>query len=104
MGVVAASTSKALAYAATQTARVAFYGAHYMAARLMTVEIFSGIEKPAHPLPSLGATLSAMRDLFAQDWRNVEAGLYPLPVDLASELRLAAGSARFLTDAPRVVA
>ena len=29
------STTRALTYAAAQTARVAFYGAHYLAARLI---------------------------------------------------------------------
>jgi ubiquinone/menaquinone biosynthesis C-methylase UbiE len=96
--------TRALTYAAVQAARVAFYGAHYLAARMMAREIFSEIEKPAHPLPSLASTLAAMRDLFVQDWKNVEGGLYPAPVNMASEFRLALGSARFLADAPRVVA
>jgi ubiquinone/menaquinone biosynthesis C-methylase UbiE len=96
--------TRALTYAAAQAARVAFYGAHYLAARMMAREIFSQIQKPAHPLPSLASTLAAMRDLFVQDWKNVEAGLYPAPVNIASAFRLALGSARFLVDAPRVVA
>src|SRR5437868_4272116 len=101
---MANATARALTYAAAQAARVAFYGAHYLAARVIARDIFSDIEKPAHRMPSLGATLAAMRDLFVQDWKNVEAGLYPLPVDPASELRRAMLSARFLADAPRVVA
>ena len=101
---MATTPTRALTYAAAQAARVAFYGAHYLAARMMAREIFSQIQKPAHPLPSLGSTLAAMRDLFVQDWKNVEAGLYPAPVNIASEFRLALGSARFLVDAPRVVA
>ncbi|HEX3945034.1 MAG TPA: class I SAM-dependent methyltransferase [Rhizomicrobium sp.] len=96
--------TRALTYAAAQAARVAFYGAHYLAARMMAREIFSEVEKPTHPLPSLTSTLAAMRDLFVQDWKNVEAGFYPAPVNIASEFRLALGSARFLVDAPRVVA
>jgi ubiquinone/menaquinone biosynthesis C-methylase UbiE len=101
---MAGTTTRALTYSAAQAARVVFYGAHYLAARVMAREIFSGIEKPPHPLPSLAATIGAMRALFVQDWKNVEAGLYPMPVDIASELRLALGSTRFLIDAPRVVA
>src|SRR6476646_10356148 len=100
---MAATPARVLTYAAAQTARVAFYGAHYLAARLIARDIFTNIEKPAHRLPSFVATLSAMRDLFVQDWRNVEAGLYPMPVDPASELRRAMLSTRFLADAPRVV-
>jgi ubiquinone/menaquinone biosynthesis C-methylase UbiE len=101
---MAGTSVRALTYAAAQTARVAFYGAHYLAARVIAREMFSQIEPPAHPLPSLTATLAAMRDLFVQDWKNVEAGLYPAPLDIVSEVRRASVSARFLADAPRVVA
>jgi ubiquinone/menaquinone biosynthesis C-methylase UbiE len=94
---------EALTYAAAQTARVAFYGAHYLAARVLARDTFSTVEKPAHALPSLAATARAMRDLFAQDWKNVEAGLYPVPVDIADEMRHALKSARYLADVPRVV-
>lgn len=55
-------------------------------------------------MPSLAATLAAMRDLFVQDWKNVEAGLYPMPLDVAAEVSRASASARFIADAPRVVA
>lgn len=91
-----------LAFAGLQTARVAFYGAHYLAARLLARDSFAAIEKPAHDMPSLAAMAKAMRALFAQDWRNVEAGLYPMPVDLADEMRHALASARYLADVPRV--
>ncbi|HEX3673857.1 MAG TPA: class I SAM-dependent methyltransferase [Rhizomicrobium sp.] len=91
-----------LAYAATQAARVAFYGAHYLAARVLARDGFKAIEKPAHKIPSAGALLGAMRALFETDWRNVEAGLYPMPVDLADETRHALGSLRYLADIPRV--
>ena len=43
-----------------------------------------------------------MRALFAQDWANVEAGLYPTPIDLARDMRRATASLRFLLDIPRV--
>jgi ubiquinone/menaquinone biosynthesis C-methylase UbiE len=94
--------AQALTYAAAQTARVAFYGAHYLAARILSRDTFSTLEKPEHPIPSLGATARAMRDLFARDWKNVEAGLYPMPVDLADEMRHALKSTRYLADIPRV--
>jgi ubiquinone/menaquinone biosynthesis C-methylase UbiE len=97
-----AEPTRRLAYAAAQTARVAFYGAHYLAARMLARESFARIEKPAHKLPSAAATLNAMRALFARDWNNVKDGLYPLPLDLADEMRHAMGSLRYLTDIPRV--
>lgn len=99
---MASSAARALTYAAAQTARVAFYGAHYLAARLVARDAFADVEKPAHPIPSLAQMLASMRALFAQDWKNVEAGLYPMPLDPLSELRRATASVRFLSDIPRV--
>lgn len=93
-----------LAYAAAQTARVAFYGAHYLAARVIAREAFQEIDKLEHAIPSLATMLKSMRDLFAQDWRNVEEGLYPMPLDLRHEMRRAAGSLMYLADIPRVAA
>src|ERR1700691_1755808 len=98
------SAASRLTYAAAQTARVAFYGEHYLAARVIARGAFSNIEKPAHRIPSLTSMLKSMRALFAQDWRNVEAGLYPMPLDLTDEMRRATASLRYLTDIPRVAA
>jgi len=96
--------AQALTYTATQAARVAFYGAHYLAARVMARETFAEINELPHRIPSLAAMLKSMRALFARDWRNVEAGLYPMPVDLAEETRRAMASLWYLTDIPKVVA
>ena len=100
---MATMSPRVLTYAAAQAARLAFYGAHYLAARVMARETFAGIPMPSHPMPSLTDTVSAIRDLFVQDWKNVEAGLYPMPVDIRSELRRASASTRFLADLPKVV-
>jgi ubiquinone/menaquinone biosynthesis C-methylase UbiE len=97
-----ARTSERLTYAAAQAARVAFYGAHYLAARVIARDAFKSIEKLDHPIPSLGAVLKSMRALFAQDWANVEAGLYPAPFDWKRDMRRAMASVRFLTDIPKV--
>jgi ubiquinone/menaquinone biosynthesis C-methylase UbiE len=97
-----ARTSERLTYAAAQAARVAFYGAHYLAARVIARDAFTSIEKLDHPIPSLGAVLKSMRALFAQDWANVEAGLYPAPFDWKRDVRRAMASVRFLTDIPKV--
>jgi ubiquinone/menaquinone biosynthesis C-methylase UbiE len=91
-----------LSYAAAQTARVAFYGAHYLAARVVARDAFARID--GMRIPMLAAMLKSMRELFAQDWRNVEAGLYPTPVALAEETRRATASLRYLADIPRVAA
>jgi ubiquinone/menaquinone biosynthesis C-methylase UbiE len=99
----APTRAERLAFAGLQTARVAFYGAHYLAARLLSRDNFSQIERPRHPMPSLAAMARAMGALFAKDWRNVEAGLYPAPVDLADDARHALASLRYLGDIPKVV-
>ena len=93
-----------LAYAGTQAARVAFYGAHYLVARVVGHDAFAAIDIAEHEFPSLRDTLTAMRVLFARDLANVEAGLYPLPLDFMSEMRRARASLRYLADIPRVAA
>lgn len=98
-----ATRSQRLTYAAAQTARVAFYGAHYLAARVLARDAFSTMEKLPHGIPSLRAMGKAMAALFARDWENVQAGLYPMPVDIGESLKRASNSLRYLTDVPRVV-
>ena len=46
----------------------------------------------------------SMRDLFAKDWANVEAGLYPAPFDWRRDTRRALASLQYLADIPRVAA
>jgi ubiquinone/menaquinone biosynthesis C-methylase UbiE len=98
-----ASRTQQLAFAGLQTARVAFYGMHYLAARLAARDNFGALQKTAHPVPSLGAMARAMADLFVQDWRNVEAGLYPAPINILKEARRAMASIDYLRDIPKVV-
>jgi ubiquinone/menaquinone biosynthesis C-methylase UbiE len=89
-------------YAAAQTARVAFYGAHYLVARVLARDTFAEIELPERTFPSLRDTLKGMRALFAKDLANAEAGLYPFPLDLGQEMRRARASLKYLADIPRV--
>lgn len=98
------TTTQKLTYMAAQTARVAFYGAHYLVARLVARDAFTAIDVERYRFPSLGATLKGMRLLFEKDLANAEAGLYPLPVDIAQEIRHARMSLNYLTDIPRVAA
>ncbi|HEY1632910.1 MAG TPA: class I SAM-dependent methyltransferase [Rhizomicrobium sp.] len=100
---MAATQTQRLAYTAAQTARVAFYGAHYLAARMLARDNFTRIARPEHPLPSGAAMLRAIGALFARDWKNVEGGLYDLPLDLGDEIRHARKSLNYLSDIPRVV-
>ena len=98
------TTAEKLTYAAAQAARVAFYGAHYLVARMVARDAFAEIDAERHTFPSLAATLKGMRVLFENDMANVEAGLYPLPLDIAQEIRRARTSLSYLADIPRVAA
>lgn len=98
------SRAEKLGYAAAQAARVAFYGAHYAVARLVARDTFADIDVEKHRFPSWAATLTGMRALFATDLANAEAGLYPLPLDIAQEIRRARASLPYLADIPRVAA
>ena len=95
-------------YTAAQGLRSAWYGGQYALARRRS----AGFNRPGEPAfkpqnkPELKALRKAYFDLFRQDRANVEAGLYPDPVD--RELRLwdlpkAIGRARrFLDDVQSV--
>ena len=98
-----ATRAERLAFTGLQTARVAFYGAHYLAARVLARDNVSAATKPGHKLPSLAAMGRAIADLFAQDWKNVEAGLYPAPLDILKEIGRATNSINYLRDMPGVV-
>jgi ubiquinone/menaquinone biosynthesis C-methylase UbiE len=98
------TTAEKLTYAAAQAARVAFYGAHYLVARLVARDAFAQIDLERHSFPSLAATFKGMRLLFEKDLANAEAGLYPLPLDIAREMRRARASLDYLADIPRVAA
>lgn len=100
---MAAAATTRLTYAGLQAARVAFYGAHYLAARILARENVSGLAKPRHPIPSFATLAKAMTALFAQDWKNAEAGLYPAPIDFRREARNARASLAYLADIPHVV-
>ncbi len=92
-----------LLFAGLSAARVAFYGAHYLATRLLARETVSERAHPLHSTPSLAVLAKAVTGLFAQDWKNVEAGLYPAPLDLRREARHALSSLRYLADVPAVL-
>lgn len=92
-----------LAFAGLQTARLAFYGAHYFLARMMADDTVRTRAQPKHRLPDGAELVRTILGLFAQDWRNVEAGLYRAPLDWRDELRAALASVRYLNDVPKVV-
>jgi ubiquinone/menaquinone biosynthesis C-methylase UbiE len=97
-----ATRAERLTYTAAQTARIAFYGAHYIAARVIARDAFAAIEGLKHKMPSAGALLKSMRDLFREDWKNVERGLYPVSINLPRDVARATASLRFWADIPKV--
>jgi ubiquinone/menaquinone biosynthesis C-methylase UbiE len=97
-----ATRAERLTYTAAQTARIAFYGAHYIAARLIARDAFTAIDGLRHKIPSLRELFRAMQALFRQDWANVEKGLYPMPIDLPRDIARATASLRFWADIPKV--
>jgi ubiquinone/menaquinone biosynthesis C-methylase UbiE len=97
-----ATTTERLTYTAAQTARIAFYGAHYLAARVIARDAFTAIQGLKHKMPSARALFTAMQALFREDWKNVEKGLYPMPVNVARDIARATASLRFWADIPKV--
>jgi ubiquinone/menaquinone biosynthesis C-methylase UbiE len=97
-----ATRAERLTYTAAQTARIAFYGAHYLAARVIARDAFTAISGLKHKMPSARALLGSMQALFREDWKNVESGLYPVPVDVARDVARATASLRFWADIPKV--
>ncbi|MBU6372606.1 MAG: methyltransferase domain-containing protein [Alphaproteobacteria bacterium] len=94
-------------YALAQTARVAWYMSHYLAARRLSGPITPPGEPAFTPKSAPGRQArirDAFLDLFAQDRANIEAGLYPAPNDFAPDAVKAAleGSRRFFEDLPRL--
>jgi len=78
------STLDRLSYAARQTARVAWYAGHYAAGR----RLLKPMPKPDYPIgptPSRQEMTADMRAVFACEWRDIAAGLFPAPRALTPE-------------------
>lgn len=94
-------------YALAQGARVAWYAAHYLAARRISMPFDRPGEPRFRPQAAegdAGRIRAAFLDLFAQDRANIEAGLYPAPrgIGPAQMLRAFDDSIRFFQDVPKV--
>lgn len=89
-------------------AKMGWYAAHYAAAkRLSGTTASQGQGNPGQGKPGKSgrqtAVRAAMRELINRDWRNVEAGLYTVPLDLERRpLDLLAASRAFFRDVPAV--
>jgi ubiquinone/menaquinone biosynthesis C-methylase UbiE len=97
-----ASTFDRLAYAARQTARVAWYAGHYAAGR----RLLKPMPRPSHPVgptPSRAEMTADMRDLFEREWRDVARGLFSAPRPLGPEpAELLRRSLLYFRDLPQV--
>jgi len=88
-------------YRISQAARVAWYGAHYRLGAGLQRSKASSLPKLS--LPDVKTLRDAMNALFAQDLRNIEAGLYAMPLDLVPDTaELFAKSRAFFKDIPKV--
>lgn len=94
-------------YTLEQGARVAWYSAHYLAARRLSQPFDRPGEpkfRPAAPAGDQRRIRKAFLDLFAVDRANIDAGLYPAPQEfsLRALTRAFEASQRFFRDVPRV--
>lgn len=94
-----------LGYGLSQSARVAWYMGHYIAAARMEGANGAAHHPPTRPTPDRDRLLGDIRALFAEDWRHIEAGHYAVPHDLwTSPLKMIDRSIRFFRDVPRIAA
>jgi ubiquinone/menaquinone biosynthesis C-methylase UbiE len=92
-----------LSYGVSQSARVAWFFGHYLAASRAGKKSKPARNTSAVRGPDSTTFYRALYALFEEDWRNIEAGLYAPPRGLAADPRqLLALSSRFLKDARRV--
>ena len=99
-----------VAYAARQLPRVAWYVGHSLALRRLSEATRRQEGRKAQrrsrtdlPVPDRNKIYADMAELFMQDLANVEAGIYPLPVDHDGSLaRLLHRSRLFFEDLPDV--
>ncbi|MGQ7792190.1 class I SAM-dependent methyltransferase [Faunimonas sp. B44] len=99
-----------IAFAARQSARVAWYAGHGAAMRRLVRRVEAEgaaprrpIAPPSRPVPGMGTLLGDVAALLARDLANVEAGRYPPPEDGDGDLpALLERSRAFFRDVPEV--
>jgi ubiquinone/menaquinone biosynthesis C-methylase UbiE len=99
-----------LAYGARQLPRVAWYVGHGLVMKRLSETVRKregeGIQPRAHtnaPVPDRARLYADMATLFQQDLANVEAGIYPLPIDHDGTLPTLLNRSRlFFEDLPEV--
>src|SRR6478736_10332123 len=73
-----------LSYAARQAARVAWYAGHYAAGRRL-LKPMPKPDFPVGPTPSRAEMTADIRALFAREWDDISAGLFPAPRSIGIE-------------------
>ena len=99
-----------LAYGARQLPRVAWYVGHGLVMKRLSESVRKeegeGIQPRARtdvPVPDRARLYADMATLFQQDLSNVEAGIYPLPIDHDGALPTLLNRSRlFFEDLPEV--
>jgi ubiquinone/menaquinone biosynthesis C-methylase UbiE len=90
------------AYAAQQTARVAWYAGHY-AAGLRLLKPMPKPDFPIGPTPTRAELSADMRALFEREWQDIEAGLFAPPrVPQPEPMELLRRSLLYFRDLPQV--
>ena len=90
------------AYALGQGARAGLYWGQYWLSGRLTTPVRRG-KRIEGPVPGTERILRDLRGLFEKDWRNIEAGYYRMPHDLAtSPIDALARAARYFQDLPKV--
>jgi ubiquinone/menaquinone biosynthesis C-methylase UbiE len=96
------STFDRLAYAARQTARVAWYAGHYAAGRRL-LKPLPKPDFPIGPIPTRAELTADMRALFEREWQDIASGLFPAPRPRGPEpAEFLRRSLLYFRDLPRV--
>ena len=94
-----------LGYSIGQGTRVAWYASHYLVLNRMRGPLVPPDAAPVSingNIPKWQGIVAKMRELFVQDWKNIDAGLYRAPDGLMSPGDAVAASLRFFKDARKV--
>ncbi len=95
-----------LTYRLSQTARVGWFAAHYLAARRIGGPLTPEEEpdfRPSSSVPNRQDLTRELRRLFDTDLENIRNGIYAAPHDMVrNPVELIESSVRFLTDVPKV--
>jgi ubiquinone/menaquinone biosynthesis C-methylase UbiE len=100
--------AKRARYAAAQSARIAWFTGHYLAGRRKMGPISApGAAPQADEFPALDRKRlrQAFQELFRADWRNIESGVYKMPLEIrrpTPPAELARMSRDYLLDTEKV--